>query len=208
MVLIEKPVHGKLRAYGHYPLDAGSIAAVVTRLSLDLTTRKLNQPAMPLPWVLSRLPADQTDCYRRLVNEVGAPHLWWELHALGDPYAREALADEKRCVFVLWEGPIARGLTEWLRTDDHRCEVTMFGLVQQAKGSGHGKRMMRSALWAMQDAGLRLVQIETSTLDDPHALGFYQSLGFVPQSRHVEVFADPRQTGLLPKTQAPGIPLL
>ena len=50
--------------------------------------------------------------------------------------------------------------------------------------------------------------VHTCTLDSPQALGFYIRSGFAPVERQIEVFDDPRLTGVLPETAAPHIPVL
>ncbi|WP_420822333.1 hypothetical protein [Sphingomonas aracearum] len=55
---------------------------------------------------------------------------------------------------------------------------------------------------------MRRVALHTCTLDHPSALNFYRAQGFVPVSRTIETFADPRALGLLPEDAAPQIPYL
>jgi hypothetical protein len=50
--------------------------------------------------------------------------------------------------------------------------------------------------------------VHTCTLDSPDALPFYIRSGFVPFARQVEVYADPRVAGVLPREAAPQVPLL
>lgn len=51
------------------------------------------------------------------------------------------------------------------------------------------------------------VWVHTCTLDGPQALAFYMGQGFTPYARFVEVFADPRGTGVL-AGEAAAVPLL
>jgi hypothetical protein len=50
--------------------------------------------------------------------------------------------------------------------------------------------------------------LHTCTFDHPAAVGFYSRYGFKPYMRAIEVSADPRLTGLLPRSAAPQIPLI
>jgi hypothetical protein len=59
-----------------------------------------------------------------------------------------------------------------------------------------------------QHEPLRRFWVHTCSLDHPAALNFYRRAGFVPYQRAVEVFDDPRVTGLLPPDSAPQIPLI
>ncbi|MEX0368657.1 MAG: GNAT family N-acetyltransferase, partial [Ruegeria sp.] len=43
--------------------------------------------------------------------------------------------------------------------------------------------------------------------DHPRALDFYRRSGFTPVRQEVEVMADPRLNGVLPKDAAPHVPL-
>ena len=67
---------------------------------------------------------------------------------------------------------------------------------------------MAHALAMAWSNGVERVWLHTCTLDAPGALGFYIKNGFTPVSRSIEIFTDPRLTGLLPVTAAPQIPLL
>src|SRR5690606_34749923 len=72
------------------------------------------------------------------------------------------------------------------------CELSFLGLVPELTGQGHGRWLMAQALMRAWRPGVTRVWVHTCTLDHPKALGFYRASGFVPFSRAVETFADPR----------------
>ena len=50
--------------------------------------------------------------------------------------------------------------------------------------------------------------LHTCSLDHPDALDFYNRSGFKPFRRQVEVYDDPRLTGLLPRDAAARMPII
>ena len=56
--------------------------------------------------------------------------------------------------------------------------------------------------------GVERFWVHSCTLDSPAALAFYVRSGFTPYGREIEIFADPRLAGILPREAAPHVPLL
>ena len=100
------------------------------------------------------------------------------------------------------------GMLELDFREQGQCEIVFFGLVVKATGKGFGKWLMRRALQLAWAPGVERVWVHTCTLDDPNALPFYTKRGFRPYARFVEVFPDPRLSGLLPVDSAPHAPVL
>ena len=59
------------------------------------------------------------------------------------------------------------------------CELAYFGLVPEAMGYGYGEYLLKFAVlesWKSQD--LRLLTVNTNTLDHSRALPLYKKVGF------------------------------
>ena len=110
-----------------------------------------------------------------------------------------------------------QGLLELDFSRDGQCELAYVGLVPELTGRGHGGWLMGHALkraWQGQEQGqvgrppITRVWVHTCDLDHPGALGFYQRHGFRSYERLVEIYDDPRSSGLYPADTAPHVPLL
>ena len=96
--------------------------------------------------------------------------------------------------------------------EEGACELAFFGLTAAAIGNGTGRWLMNRAIaraWSREGhSAIRRFWVHTCTLDSPQALGFYIRSGFTPVKRQIEIFDDPRLTGVLPLTAAPQVPIL
>jgi GNAT superfamily N-acetyltransferase len=88
------------------------------------------------------------------------------------------------------------------------CELSFLGFIPELTGKGMGRWLMAQAMAMAWRKGVDRFRVHTCTLDSPGALGFYRRSGFVPYAREVEIFADPRVAGVLPRDAAPHVPLL
>ncbi len=88
------------------------------------------------------------------------------------------------------------------------CEIAYFALVPELTGQQLGRWLMAEALMRAWRPGITRVWVHSCTLDHPSAIGFYRAVGFIPVSRAIETFPDPRLIGLLPVDAAPQVPLL
>jgi len=131
--------------------------------------------------------------------------------------ARLVLTDA--ALFAILGGPlvelhalVADGRDEGLLELDFRvpgeCELAFFGLGPALVGHGAGRWLMNQALVLAWSRPIHRFWLHTCTLDAPQALPFYVRSGFVPYAREVEVYDDPRLTGVLPETAAPHVPLI
>lgn len=192
---------------GLTPIATGELAAIVT--SLEMRERPPRAPLIAAPLRLERWQRPSSQRYRALFERVGAPWLWFSRLAINDAALRTILDDE---AVMIWAVLDPRGIEIGLLELDFRssgaCEIAFLGLVPELAGKGHGRWLMAHALAAAWRADVTRVWVHTCSLDHPSALGFYQRQGFVPYARAVEVFADPRLVGLLPRDAAPHIPLI
>jgi hypothetical protein len=68
--------------------------------------------------------------------------------------------------------------------------------------------MMNRAIERAWSMPIRRFWVHTCTLDHTAALSFYIRSGFVPFKRQIEVFDDPRLTGVLSSSAGPDVPII
>ncbi|MFY9351946.1 MAG: GNAT family N-acetyltransferase [Sphingobium sp.] len=189
------------------PVEPGMVATVVTHLEMRDRPRLAPVPPAPLrlvPWKTPDLAA-----YRTLFRRVGAPWLWFSRLVMADDALAAILHDPAVEVYAVTD---PRGTEVGLLELDFRalpdCELSFFGLVPELAGKGLGRWLMAQAKALAWRKGVERFWVHTCTLDSPAALGFYVKSGFVPFAREVEIFADPRLAGILPRDAAPHAPVL
>lgn len=188
-------------------VEPGMVATIVTHL--DMRARPLPAPIPPAPLRLHRWKQPDSDAYRALFRRVGAPWLWFSRLVMTDAELRAILDDPAVEVYAVTD---PRGTEVGLLELDFRalpdCELGFLGLIPELAGKGLGRWLMAHAQSLAWRKGVERFWVHTCTLDSPGALGFYMRSGFVPFAREVEIFADPRLAGILPRDAAPHIPLL
>ena len=194
---------------GYSDVPPGKLAAVVT--SLEMTARP-ERRADPQPdMTLLRVAEPAADWYRDLFRRVGANWLWASRLAMADAELDAVLRHPGVEVYAAMKGGRAEGLLELDFREEGTCELAFFGLTAEAMGNGAGRWLMNRAVervWSGERPPVRRFWVHTCTLDHPQALGFYIRSGFTPCRRQVEVFDDPRLTGVLPRDAAPHSPIL
>jgi len=190
---------------GFMALPQGHLAALVTYLVHDLARVE----AFPLPddHALERLKAGDALRYRALFQAVGHDWLWFSRLRLGEAALGAILGDDAVFAHALFGPNGDIGLME-LDFRGAEPELAFFGLVPGAIGRGLGRGLMSAALSEAHRAGANALHVHTCSLDHPQALAFYMKCGFTPVRRGIEIFADPRLDGTLPKTRAPHLPLI
>lgn len=192
---------------GLIPVSPGQIATVVTHL--EMRERPRAAPLPPSPLRLARWKEPALEKYRMLFRRVGEPWLWFSRLVLPDD---DVLATIHHPAVEIYAVTDRQGIELGLLELDFRkapdCELGFFGLVPQLTGRGNGRWLMAQALQLAWRKGVERFWVHTCTLDHPAALGFYRKAGFVPFAREVEMFDDPRLTGILPPEAAPHVPML
>lgn len=188
---------------GFHNVNAGDLACVVTALEMHEVPPSLRRlvPESDVSVQLVRWKDCAPEKYRLLYQRVGAPWLWWSRLARSDAELCAIIHDPQVQLYaVVDRARVEVGMLELDFRVAGECEIAFFGLIPGATGKGLGKWLMRKALQMAWAPETRRVWVHTCTLDDPRAVGFYAAQGFVPYARYVEVFPDPRLTGLLPET--------
>jgi GNAT superfamily N-acetyltransferase len=189
------------------PVPGDQIATIVTSLEMTERPRPRALPASVLRLDRWREPA--LDRYRTLFRRVGEPWMWFSRLVMTDEQLAAIIHDPAVEVYAVTDPRgIEIGLLELDFREAATCEIGFLGLVPELNGRGEGRWLMGRALALAWRPEVTRVWVHTCTLDSPKALGFYRAQGFVPFARAVEIFADPRLTGHMPRDAAPQIPLL
>ena len=125
-----------------------------------------------------------------------------------DAELRAILEDPRVEVYALRRGDEHAGILELDYRESGQCELAFFGLTRDVLGHGLGRSLMNEAIERAWSRPIERFWVHTCTLDSPAALDFYLRSGFVAYALKVEVQADPRLTGAMPRTCAPHVPLI
>ncbi|UPA23296.1 GNAT family N-acetyltransferase [Shinella oryzae] len=196
---------------GYSDVPAGKLAAVVTHLEMRKPPQPGHDPEQP-GITLAHVEMPDTAWYRDLYARVGTDWLWDSRLRMAEADLSAILTDPDVEVYAVMKDGRAEGLLELDFREEGACELAFFGLTPAMVGNGTGRWLMNRAIaraWSRNgDAPIGRFWVHTCTLDSPQALNFYIRSGFVPVRRQVEVFDDPRLTGVLPETAAPQVPIL
>ncbi len=196
---------------GYTDLPPGRIANIVTHLemtALPVSAQCSSPPTPPHDVALERLRGTDVARYRALFAAVGEPWLWFGRRVLSDEALATILGDDRVEAHAVTRSGTDVGLLELDARVEQEVELAYFGLIPSAIGSGLGRFMMDTALWRAWARAPRRVSVHTCTLDHPDALGFYRRAGFRPYKFSIEVAADPRLVGLMPRSAADRVPLI
>jgi GNAT superfamily N-acetyltransferase len=192
---------------GYHPLPPGHLANVVT--CLEMTAKPTLRPVPDIAGLrLERLSAADTERFRALFRAIGQDIMWFSRLIMAEEKLASIIGDPKVQSHALVKDGRDIGILELDFRETSQCELSFFGLVPDAVGSGAGRWLMNEALVRAWAEPISRLWVHTCTFDHPHALGFYQRSGFRAYQVMVEVHPDPRLTGHLPKGASPEVPLL
>lgn len=192
---------------GYHPLAPGQLANVVT--CLEMTAKPALRPGPAIEGLsLERLGAADTERFRALFRAIGQDIMWFSRLIMAEEKLASIIGDENVHCHALVKDGQDIGLLELDFREDGQCELSFFGLVPGAVGSGAGRYLMNEALTRAWAASISRFWVHTCTFDHPNALTFYQRSGFRPYAVMVEVHGDPRLSGHLPKHASPNAPLI
>lgn len=193
--------------HGYHDVPAGALATVVTYLEMTAPAPTRAEHAAA-PWTLRPVARPDLSWYRDLYRRVGADWLWSSRLALSDALLSAILSAHGVAVYALVLDGREEGLLELDFREPGECELAFFGVSPALVGRGAGRWLMNQAIALAWSRPIRRFWVHTCTLDAPAALPFYVRSGFVPYARRVEVYDDPRLSGVLPSTAAPQVPVI
>ena len=191
---------------GPHAIPDGYLATIVTHLEMRAPPA-LRPVAEDPALALDRMQGVDLDGYRDLIRLVGSAWLWQARLVIGDRDLVAVLGDPGVEVFTLRRSGAAIGMLELDLRDPGACEVAFFGVIASAQGTGAARWMMNRAMTMAWRDGVKRVWLHTCTLDHPAASAFYRRTGFVTTHQEVELLADPRLTGVLPRDAGGHVPL-
>ena len=174
----------------------------IVRVGVVVTFLRMNAPpADPAP----QLP-DGTEVvlarhcsvgfYRYLYDTVGHPYVWWLRRTMPDRQLAQLLADSRIGIHVLYRDGEPAGFYELDSTPWPAVNLSYFGLMPQAVGTGLGYAFLRHAVDAVWRSGARAMTVNTCTADHPRALPTYKRAGFRAVRDIAEVWDVPTRLGL------------
>ena len=188
----------------------GKVACVVTHLVME-TAAPLRPVEMAEQLTLRHVETPDVSWYQDLFRRVGTdPWMWIERLMLDAEALSEIIQHPDVAIYALEVNGKDEGLLELDFRDQGLCQLAYFGVTPEHVGKGAGRFLMNEAVnkaWA-PDRGIERFQVHTCTLDHPAALAFYIRSGFSPVRQQIDIFDDPRLTGLVPRSTAPHIPII
>lgn len=181
---------------GAYAVQPTSrVAVTVTFLRMDEPPA---DPPRPLPksTPLVTLRACTVPFYRYLYDTVGGPHLWWLRRSLPDDAIEALLRDPLVHVTVLYRNGEPAGFFELDYRQSPVVNLSYFGLMPAAVGTGLGTPFLRAAVDMAFHFGARAVTVNTCTADHPRALPGYLRAGFRPVRAVREIWDVPTRLGM------------
>jgi GNAT superfamily N-acetyltransferase len=134
--------------------------------------------------------------------------MWFSRLIMAEEKLAAIIGDANVQAYALVKDGKDIGLLELDFREAGMCELSFFGVVPSAVGTGVGRYLMSEALERAWTQPISRLWVHTCTFDHPNALAFYQRSGFRPYQVMVEVHKDPRLTGHLPKDASPNAPLI
>jgi GNAT superfamily N-acetyltransferase len=139
--------------------------------------------------------------YRYMYDTVGRQWLWFERRLLGDAALAALITKPTIEIFVLYVRGVPAGFFELDTAAPRDTKLCYFGLIPDFIGRRLGPYMLQAAIDQAWSRPLDRFWLHTSTFDHPKALATYQRAGFVVYARRRVSFDDPRDLGILPKTE-------
>jgi GNAT superfamily N-acetyltransferase len=192
---------------GYYDLPPGKLANVVTCLEMKSNPHAEPQ-ALPAGFSLHRFDAEDLASFRTLFSKVGENLMWFSRAIMSDEKLKSILNDDDIESFGLFKDEMAMGILELDFRETPNCELSFFGLVPEAVGSGIGRALMNVAIAKAWSKPINRFWVHTCHFDHPNAMQFYQRSGFKAYKLMVEVHDDPRLQGKLPKSASPHVALI
>ena len=171
------------------------VAVTVTFLRMD---RKPPDAGPSLPTSCQVIRA--TDCtvgfYRYLYDSVGAAYVWWLRRTMPDADLAALLRDPLVSIHVLYASGEPAGFFELDGRGWPEVNLSYFGLLPHAIGTGLGFAFLRRAVDIVWAQGARGMTVNTCTADHPRALPTYMRAGFRPVRQVREVWNVPLRLGM------------
>jgi GNAT superfamily N-acetyltransferase len=174
----------------------------VARVTVTVTFLRMDRPpaghtpTLPTGCQVVRLATPTVGFYRYLYNTVGADYVWWLRRAMSDDELSALLRDPLVSINVLYSGGEPAGFFELDGRAWPNVNLSYFGLMPHAIGSGVGFPFLCQAVDAAWRQGPRGMTVNTCTADHPRALPTYLRAGFRALRQVRELWNVPLRLGM------------
>lgn len=121
--------------------------------------------------------------YRYLYDNVGGPWKWVERRRLDDAALARILHDPANALYVLYVDGCPAGMAELDFRKLDEGQLCYFGLLPDFIGKKLGYFFLYHIVAIAWSWPIKVLKVNTCTLDHPSALSLYQRMGFSPYSR-------------------------
>lgn len=174
----------------------------VVRVAVTVTFLRMDQPptdqaqALPSGYEIVRASKPSVAFYRYLYNTIGADYVWWLRRTLSDRELAGLLAEREVSIHTLYHGGEPAGFFELDGRAWPDMNLSYFGLMPRAVGTGIGFRFLRRAIDTAWASGAKGVTVNTCTADHPRALPSYIRSGFRTVRQARELWSIPTRLGM------------
>ncbi len=175
----------------------------IVRVSVTVTFLRMDRPptdqppALPAGYAIVRAANPSVAFYRYLYNTVGADYVWWLRRTMSDSELQELLGLREVSIHTLYVEGEPAGFFELDDRGSPDVNLSYFGLMPWAVGTGIGYRFLRAAIdTAWRHKGAHGMTVNTCTADHPRALPTYIRSGFRPIRQTRELWNVPTRLGL------------
>ena len=115
--------------------------------------------------------------YRKYYYGVGEKHFWLDRMVMPDEELFEKINHINVDIFLFYTNNEVAGYIEFVK-EEKNVEILYFGLMPSFIGKGYGKYFLQWVIAKAWSYEPEWIQLNTCTLDHPHALGTYKKAGF------------------------------
>jgi GNAT superfamily N-acetyltransferase len=121
--------------------------------------------------------------YRYLYHEVGKAYHWLDRTKISDADLAAILGDPKTELTIAYADGAPAGYGELKFESEDEARLVYFGMMPEFQRLGIGSFLLDTLVRGAWARGIKVLKVETCTLDHPLALASYQKMGFVPVSQ-------------------------
>lgn len=152
---------------------------------LDMTARP-EMPSPPQPHgkvAILRAEHPPVHFYRYLYDTIGEDYYWVDRKKMDDATLAAYLAEDAVHLYVLYVEGCPAGMAELDFRNPAAAQLAYFGLLPDYVGRHLGHYFLFQSVLNAWTQPIKLLRVNTCTLDHPRALPLYQRVGFSPYSR-------------------------
>jgi GNAT superfamily N-acetyltransferase len=174
----------------------------VARVTVTVTFLRMDRPpaapspGLPPDYQVVRVEKPTVGFYRYLYDTVGADYVWWLRRTMSEGELAALLRDPVVSINVLYNGGEPAGFYELDGRGWPDMNLSYFGLMPHAIGSGVGFPFLRHAVDTVWREGPRGMTVNTCTADHPRAMPTYLRAGFRTLRQVRELWNVPLRLGM------------